>query len=51
MTQVTNVLFILIVTVLFSVIATFFLIFLDNIVDIRAFISNIPRLFVYNWFI
>ncbi len=51
MTQVSNVLFILIATILFSVIATILTIFLDNIIDIRALIKNIPRLILYNWFI
>jgi hypothetical protein len=44
MTQVTNVLLIVLVTVFFSVIATFITVLLDNTVDIRGIISSIPKI-------
>ncbi len=44
MTQVTNVLLIVIVTVFLSVIATLLTVLLDNTVDIRGIISSIPKL-------
>jgi hypothetical protein len=48
LTQIINVLFILLVTVLFSVIATFLTILLDNVADIRGIIASIPQLTLYN---
>ncbi len=44
MTQVINVLFIVLVTVLFSVIATLLTVLIDNTVDIRGIITSIPKL-------
>jgi hypothetical protein len=44
MTQVINVLLIVLVTVFFSVIATLLTVLLDNTVDIRGIITSIPKL-------
>ncbi len=44
MTQFTNVLLIVLVTVFFSVITTLITVLLDNTVDIRGIISSIPKL-------
>lgn len=48
MTQITNVLMILIFTLVFSVVTVFLTIFIDKILDIHTIISNIPRVIAYN---
>ena len=47
MTQVINVLLIVLVTVFFSVIASLLTVLLDNTVDIRGFITSIPKLILH----
>ncbi len=44
MTQIRNVLIIVLVTLFFSLVASFLLIFLDGIFSVRDITSNIPRL-------
>ncbi len=44
MTQVMNVLLIVLVTVFFSVIATLLTVLLDNTMDMRGIIASIPKL-------
>ncbi len=51
MTQITNVLLILIVTVVFSITASLLTVFMDKVLDIRSFVKSIPRLITYNYFI
>ncbi len=50
MTQITNVLLILIVTVVFSITASLLTVFMDKVLDIRSFVKSIPRLITYNYF-
>lgn len=47
MSQVINVLLIVVVTVFFSVIATLLTVLLDNTVDIRGIITSIPKLILH----
>jgi hypothetical protein len=47
MTQITNVLLILIVTVVFSITASFLTVLLDKVVDIRSIVKSIPRFIIY----
>jgi hypothetical protein len=51
MTQITNVLLILIVTVVFSITASLLTVFMDKVLDIRSIVKSIPRLITYNYFI
>jgi hypothetical protein len=51
MTQITNVLLILIVTVVFSITASLLTVFIDKVLDIRSIVKSIPRLITYNYFI
>ncbi len=51
MTQITNVMFILLVTVVFSITASFLTVLLDRVVDIRSIVESIPRFIVYHYFI
>jgi hypothetical protein len=47
MSQIINVLLIVLVTVFFSVIATLLTVLLDNTVDIRGIITSIPKLILH----
>lgn len=49
MTQITNVLLMLIFTIIFSIIATFLTIFLDKILDIHSLVTSIPRIIIYGF--
>jgi hypothetical protein len=51
MTQITNVLLMLIFTIFLSIIATFLTIIIDKIFDIHTLVTNIPRLITYSYFI
>jgi hypothetical protein len=51
LTQITNVLLILIVTVVFSITASLLTVFIDKVLDIRSIVKSIPRLITYNYFI
>jgi hypothetical protein len=51
MTQITNVLLILIVTVVFSITVSLLTVFIDKVLDIRSIVKSIPRLITYNYFI
>ena len=48
MTQTTNVLLILMVTVVFSIVASFLTVFIDRVLDIRSVVTSIPRFIFYN---
>jgi hypothetical protein len=50
MTQFTNVLLILVVTVVFSITASFLTVLLDRVVDVRSIVKSIPRFIVYHYF-
>ena len=51
MTQITNVLLMLAFTIFFSIIAVFFTIFIDKIIDIHKLVDGIPKISVYGYFI
>jgi hypothetical protein len=49
MTQITNVLLILIVTVFFSITASILTVFIDKVLDVHSIVKSIPRFVVYEY--
>lgn len=44
MTQITNVLYILLITIAMSVVATFLTLSFDRVIDVESFVKSIPHL-------
>jgi hypothetical protein len=48
MTQITNVLLLVVITFILSIGATFLTIFIDHVVDLHALVKKIPLILNYN---
>jgi len=51
MTQIMNVMYIILITITMSIIATFFTFLFDISVDVKSLVKNIPHLLANNHFI